>query len=329
MKLLSLEMCMRKLTRSDVFALQAVFLCLSSAMAVVDFENEVWPILKERCIECHQAPHEQGGRLKSPKAGLRLDGAAHIMRGGDDGPVLKVDHPSQSSLYNRVALPQDDDERMPPKGDPLSLDEKEKIRKWIAQGGDFGTWVGAVDGVRDVADKRSSEDQYLPAHLLFYQKLSGGLSPLPDDLTGRIGAETGLLIRPIGISSPLLEARAVSGECGDESMRTLLPLRNHLAKLDLRGANLEVETWGMLGEFPRLVSLNLRQSSIDDLGLRSLGGLKNLRSLNLVQTKVTDLGIKPLLDLPALQSLHLWESGISKERIEFLENRLEGVLITH
>ena len=52
-------------------------------LSVVDFEEEVWPILEERCVECHKAPFEQNGRRKEPKAGLRLDGAGHIMAGSD------------------------------------------------------------------------------------------------------------------------------------------------------------------------------------------------------------------------------------------------------
>ena len=55
------------------------------------------------------------------------------MLGSDDGPVIKVDHPSQSSLYIRVTLPYEDDEHMPPKGEPLSDKQKEILRKWIAQ----------------------------------------------------------------------------------------------------------------------------------------------------------------------------------------------------
>ena len=115
-------------------------------MAVIDFEKQVLPILQDRCIECHKAPFEQNGRVKKPKAGLRLDGPGHIIAGSDDGLVVVVDHPSQSSLYQRIILPSDDDDIMPPKGDPLNFQEKEIIRKWIAQGLDFGRWVGATDG---------------------------------------------------------------------------------------------------------------------------------------------------------------------------------------
>ena len=86
----------------------------------IDFEKEILPILQDRCIECHQSPYEKNGRLYKPKAGLRMDGLAHLMFGSDDGPVLIPNHPSKSAIYTRVTLPADDDDRMPPKGEPLT-----------------------------------------------------------------------------------------------------------------------------------------------------------------------------------------------------------------
>ena len=65
----------------------------------------------------------------------------------DDGRIIVPDHPSRSPLYQRITLPADDDDVMPPKGDPLTKAQSEIIRKWIAQGVDFGTWEGATDGI--------------------------------------------------------------------------------------------------------------------------------------------------------------------------------------
>ena len=39
----------------------------------VDFEKQVLPILKESCFKCHEKEHEDGGKIKKPKGGLRLD----------------------------------------------------------------------------------------------------------------------------------------------------------------------------------------------------------------------------------------------------------------
>ena len=300
-------------------------------MAVVDFEKEVWPILEDRCVECHRAPYEQAGRIKNPKAGLRLDGAAYIMHGGDDGPVITVDHPSRSSLYTRVTLPLSDDDHMPPKGESLTEEQKETLRKWIAQGVDFGAWAGATDGLDTLAQRREREKaQYVPPHIPFYRDLAKDVEALPEILIAGIEEETGLLVRPIGIGSPLLEARIVSSgvEFNTETLGKLMPLGGHLAKLDLRGAELSKEGCLVIAGFGKVTHLNLRDSTVNDEGVKALVGMSNLISLNLSGTQFSDHGIRPLLGFENLTSLYLWGSAISPDRLQFLKNRLDGVTIT-
>jgi hypothetical protein len=301
-----------------------------SLVGVVDFEKEVWPILQDRCVECHRAPYEQAGRLKYPKAGLRLDGAAHIMQGSDDGAVISVDHPSQSSLYTRVILPFDDDDHMPPKGEPLTQGQQETFRKWIAQGVDFGSWVGATDGLDKLSKRELEQEKYTPKHITFYQDLAMGMEALPDAFVDRLEEATSLLIRPIGIGSPLLEVRIVSSgtKCNTQTLKKLAPLSEHLVKLDLRGADLSSEGCSLLAEFSQVTHLNLRQSTVTDEGVKILAGMSNLMSLNLSSTQVTDYGVGSLLRLEKLKSLHLWGSQISQDRVQFLKNRLKTVSIT-
>ncbi len=47
----------------------------------VDYAREVKPLLAVRCTSCHGAIRQ--------KAGLRLDTAALIRRGGDSGPAVE------------------------------------------------------------------------------------------------------------------------------------------------------------------------------------------------------------------------------------------------
>jgi hypothetical protein len=299
------------------------------ALGVIDFEKELWPILLERCVECHKAPFEQAGRLKEPKAGLRLDGAAHILRGSDDGLVLSANHPSRSSLYTRTILPFDDADHMPPKGDPLTRKQKEIIRKWIAQGADFGTWEGATDGLDELASQ-SDEAEYIPEHLRFFEELSQGLKPLPKQTLDELSAETGLLVRPIGLGSPLLEVRVVSSahSVTDKAIKALSPLSRHLAKLDLTGAHLSKQACKWIGSFKTLTHLSLRRSNISDEGLKELRELSSLQNLNLTETKLTDSGADFLVRMTSLQNLYLWQSGISEKKRELLRARLKGVEVT-
>ncbi len=296
---------------------------------VIDFEKQVWPILSNRCVECHKSPYVQAGLLKVPKAGLRLDGAAYIMHGGDSGEVVVVDHPSQSSLYQRVILPFDDSEHMPPKGDPLSQKQKEILRKWIAQGVDFGTWEGATDGLEELKKKSGKSNQYIPDHLRFFKNLAQGLKELPEQLLVELAEETGLLIRPIGLGNPLIEVRMVTSsvKITDEKLSLLAPLRSHLVKLDLTGTDLSDLGCKEIGDFTQLIHLNLRRTNVGDDGLRDLVGLSSLQSLNLCETRVSDLGARLLLSMENLKRLYLWKSEVSESRRDFLRERLKGVEI--
>ena len=72
-----------------------VVLARSSLVAqAVDYVRDVKPILAERCYSCHGAIRQ--------KAGLRLDTAALIRRGGDSGPAIEPGQSDESLLIERV-----------------------------------------------------------------------------------------------------------------------------------------------------------------------------------------------------------------------------------
>ena len=100
----------------------------SSALAqapVVDYSRDIKPILKERCFACH-------GALKQ-KAGLRLDTGAMLRRGGDGGPAVVAGKVAGSLLVERITS-QDDAQRMPAEGKPLTAEQIARIKTWIEQG---------------------------------------------------------------------------------------------------------------------------------------------------------------------------------------------------
>lgn len=279
--------------------------------AVVDFKKEVLPILEDRCIECHQAPFEQNGRIKKPKAGLRLDGAGHIMAGSDDGAIVVVDHPSQSSLYQRIILPSDDDDIMPPKGDPLTFIEQELIRKWIAQGVDFGRWVGATEGVREPVSSGTSVHD-LPKYLLFYDQLADGLTPITSSRLTGFQLSSSLMVRPIGKGNPLIEVRAVTDgdKINDQVISKLSSLGDHLTHLDLRNSSITDKSCLTISNFKNLSKLNIRATEIGDLGIIQLLKMPNLKSLNLSETRISAKSLKSLLSLRPLEDLSIWNCPI-------------------
>ena len=287
----------------------------SFLFSAIDFENEVLPILKERCIECHQAPFEQNGKIKEPKAGLRLDGATFIMLGGDSGAVVVANHPSRSSLYNRVILPIEDSEHMPPKGDPLSFDQKETIRKWIAQGLDFGKWIGNSDGVEELAQARADEKSiYTPDHIKFYSELSHNLDFLSVNKLDEISKSSGLMVRQISKGNPLIEVRVVTSpeKIDDETIKLLTPLSNHITKLDLRNSRITDISLSTIKKFKKLTGLNLRGTMVEDDGLREILNLNNLEALNVCETKISDHGLRTLKKIGSLKKIYFWKSQVTE-----------------
>ena len=295
----------------------------------IDFVKQVWPILQDRCIECHKAPYEQSGQLKNPKAGLRLDGAAHILRGSDDGKVIKPNHPSESPLYQRIILPEEDDDRMPPKGELLAKAQQEVIRKWIAHGVDFGKWDGATDGIEKFAEEQNSKAAYVPIHLSAYEALAEGLKPLPAKMLANAGKATGALVRPMGLGSPLVEVRFVaeSASSGDADLRSLSPLRDHLTKLDLRRTQVTSECIAFVATFPRLTRLDFRDTRVGNANVEKLATLRHLIFLNLTDTDVGDAGLRKLDKCKSLRQVHLWNSQATDSGVESLRRKLRNAKV--
>ena len=133
-------------------AAYAIVLSVSPAEDKVNWEKDVWPFIENSCVNCHRAPYtdEATGRVKEPKAELRYDGAAFILKGGennDEEPTLTPGDPKKSAMLQRTLLDPDDDDFMPSsdKYDALTDDQKKTLERWIEQGADFGGWTGATE----------------------------------------------------------------------------------------------------------------------------------------------------------------------------------------
>lgn len=88
------------------------------------FENEVRPVLANRCYSCHAEEKQKGG--------LRMDNLAYITQGGDSGPALIPGHVDKSLVISAVRY-QDEDLAMPPK-EKLPQKEIQVLEKWVKLG---------------------------------------------------------------------------------------------------------------------------------------------------------------------------------------------------
>lgn len=95
--------------------------------AAVNYEQEVRPILANRCFGCH-GPRQQ-------QSGLRLDLRQNALRGGDYGVVIVPGKSAESKLIQRL-IGSDAGLQMPPTG-ALQPEEIAVLRAWIDSGADM------------------------------------------------------------------------------------------------------------------------------------------------------------------------------------------------
>jgi len=129
----------------------AAFSQQSEAAETVEFDKHVYPILSDHCLKCHAAPYEDArtGRTKKPKGGIRFDTVDLIKKGyiNDDDELVKgvvAGKPDESSLYTVTTLPADHDDIMPATGDPLTKEQQNVLKQWIAQGADYSGFKAPV-----------------------------------------------------------------------------------------------------------------------------------------------------------------------------------------
>ncbi|WP_050028560.1 DUF1549 domain-containing protein [Verrucomicrobium sp. BvORR034] len=113
-------------------ALLGIGLCFATGLAraeqsgPVDFVRDIQPLLESKCVECHN-PSKSKGKLL-------MDSGEGLLKGGEGGAAVVPGAPEKSPVYSRVVLPHDHDDIMPPKGDPLTAEQADVMKRWIAEG---------------------------------------------------------------------------------------------------------------------------------------------------------------------------------------------------
>ena len=112
------------------------------------FENEVRPLLVERCYSCHS---DAEGKSRGD---LVLDSAQGLTDGGSNGPAIDAKHPEESLLLKAIRY-DDPDLQMPPK-QKLSDAEIATLTKWVAIG---SPWPNTSTQQREQGKTFSDEER--------------------------------------------------------------------------------------------------------------------------------------------------------------------------
>lgn len=322
-----------------LIAIAAGVLPHSPLKAEVDFATQIYPILKNRCIECH-GPEKQKGKL-------RLDNQedAH-----DDWSIVPGDAEESEVIY-RVTLDADDDDIMPPKGDPLTEEEIALLREWIDTGAVY-TEVSEEEPAIDPAIVDSAPDYDFEADirpildgldeaqkekLLAWAAAGGVLPPMEaaepslsefevtaeeEDALESIQATGALAMRVAqNVDFAMANFRLVGDTIDDDAIAPVAQVKN-LIDLDLSKTKITDGGVASLAGLSNLTRLDLNNTSITDAALDHVAQLNNLVYLNLYGTQVTDAGIAKLSGLKSLKKLFLWQTQVTAEGAQALNSEL-------
>jgi len=278
----------------------------------------IQPIFESKCYSCHS---------KSKKKGkLRLDEPAFILKGGEDGEVIKPGNADESDMIRRLLLPRNEEDHMPPKEKPqLKDNEIELIHWWIATGATF-----------DKKTKELEQSEKIKPILVSLQKEVKKVPPdLPQTMIEKADEkalqtlkDSGIIVFPVARNSNYLKANFVTVDSiTSNDIALLLSIKKQLVWLSLGQKEISDSLLTPIAQLTNLTRLQLDNTSITDKGLVSLQSLVNLQYLNLVGTKVTSQGVIQLKHLSKLQAVYLYKTFISSSQWSTLKSNFPNVTL--
>lgn len=276
----------------------------------VVFNDIVQPILKAKCESCHNDQKTKGA--------LKMNSIANLMKGGKHGAIWKAGDALNSHLIQRIKLPMNAKEHMPPLGKAqLTSDEITLLTLWVKEGASF--------------------EQKLGQYSLDFQKLvqPAALTTSSKEYDFSAASESEIAsvntpyctVYPIAYESPALQADFyVAAKFDPKTLSDLSQVSEQLVGLQLSKMPIKNEDLSVVSKFENLEKLNLNFTSIDDAGLSQLAGLNQLKELSISGTKLGRSGILKLLPkLSSLREIHVWNTGLSATDLASLQKQFPKI----
>ena len=298
----------------------------------VSFTNHILPLLEKRCVSCHGETYVKNGRTIKPTAGLQLDTFEMVIKGNLDGTIVTPGDPTVSTLYQVVILPDDDPELMPPKGDPLTEDERTMIKRWILEGATEQPAAEAMDP--NAAPKPKGKTELVAGTVDTKASILDMLAKrvsVPSRTQIEAAQKTHALVTQLSERNPLLRAEfsSFAGEIDDSALGALGGIKNNITQLDFSRTRMTDVAMRAAGGMQNLSWLAARNTVVSDNGLKSLSSLQFLTYLNLSGTKVTDRGLKSISSLKSLKEIYLWGSEVTENGVAALRKELPEAKIIY
>lgn len=274
------------------------------------FKDLIQPILKKKCESCHNDQKTKGQ--------LNMSSVEKLLKGGKHGALWKAGDVSHSPLIERIELPLEAKEHMPPKGKAqLTSDEIMLLRLWVQSGASldkkiqdypaslgFSKWMNATN--LSNSDISIQEKQYD-----FSEASESDLESVNTPFCS---------VRAISGQSPALEVEFfVAKKFETKTLENLAKVATQIVALNIAKMPIKDVDLKLIGQMKNLEKLNLNFTEITGNGLSNLEACQRLSSLSLVGTKIQYEDLVQLIQkVSALKEVFIWNTDLNETQIQSL-----------
>lgn len=297
---------------------------IAERLVYADF---VVPVLDKTCNECHNE-NKIKGKLRMDTHELLLAGAE-----GSDYPTVVPGKADDSEMIVRVLLDKDDDEFMPPQGEPLQPAEVELLKLWINAGAKVETTVAQLGSdpaiaavVAEVAAIHSGKAT--DSSDTGKATTASVWDSLPDEEKTTRLAEVDeaaekyhFSVMPVSAEDDRLRVNVINAakDFGDDQLKLLEPVAERIVWLDLARSQITDEGMKTVRLMRDLERLHLENTAVTDKGIAEIASLAKLEYINLYGTKVGNGIFETFAKLPALKKAYLWQTAVDPAEAKAFE----------
>lgn len=294
---------------------------IANVQEAVVYADVIKPILQTKCRGCH-GPDKQKGKL-------RLDEPDFILKGGKEGKVIVAGKADESNLVERILLPKENDDHMPPKAKPqLSKQDIELLHWWVNNGADFNKKV------KDLPQTEKIKPALLAlqsGEVLQKQAIPDipemGVEKADDKVIQQL-REQGIAVLPVIQNSNYLMASFVAVDSLlEKDLQLLEPIKKQLIWLKLGNTKITDADIVIVGKLTALTRLYLERTQVTDRGIGYLKNLLQLQYINLVGTSVTAKGLLEIKGLKNIRHIYLYKTAVSPGEWSNLKQAFPNAII--
>lgn len=278
------------------------------------FNDVIQPILEERCVSCHSHSKTKGALLMESVEGLK--------KGGTSGAFLQAGSIGNSLFLQRINMPMEEKEHMPPKGKKqLTSKEISLLEWWVDQGASYTKNVGEIPKTEEIETILKQYEQSANSVLTLdiVPAAAGTIATLQ---------QADIKISKVLVDNPFLSVSLRGRKDLNASVfESLGKIASQVLILDLSDTNLNDELFAQVKNFPHLQKLSIQKTEVTGSTFDAISDLEYLENLNVYSTSLNDEAVDFITKIKSLKKLYVWDTEITKIRINQLKEEFPLIMV--